>query len=152
MLLTSHLCLDMTLFSLFHLILKSLQNSNQSVKTWAGKISGSPECGFSPKYSTRSEKLRKESHETKLEIMPKVFTKFAFFVIFWTRVMCYLLRADITWCSTVISSFCAVKWKKLISTISQLGHLHFDYIIISTTVNIKRHYLFYYFRIFICPL
>lgn len=82
MILTSHLSLDMTLFSLFHLILKSLQNSNQSVKTWPGTISCSPERGFSPKYSTSSEKLKKESHEAKLEIMPKMFSKFAFFAIF----------------------------------------------------------------------
>lgn len=53
-----HLSLEMALFSLFHLVLKSLQNSNQSIKTWHGRISCSPERGFIPKYCTRSWKLR----------------------------------------------------------------------------------------------
>lgn len=53
-----YLSLEMVLFSLFHLTLKSAQNSNQSMKKWPLVTSFSPTFGFRPKYWTRSWKLK----------------------------------------------------------------------------------------------
>lgn len=50
----------MFLFSLFHLVLKSAQNSNQSMKRWPVVTSCSPVLGFSPKNRTKSWKLEGE--------------------------------------------------------------------------------------------
>lgn len=53
-----YLSLEMILFSLFHLALRSAQNSNQSIKKWPLVTSFSSTLGFRPKNRTRSWKLK----------------------------------------------------------------------------------------------
>lgn len=74
-----YLSLEIFLFSFFHLALKSVQNSNQSMKKWLVGTSFSPVFGFSPKYRTKSWKLSRYTQlliqvlELKYTIITKYF-------------------------------------------------------------------------------